>query len=164
MPASRPALVRGPYPGGRAYRLAVDGCGGNVINWARTVLSGCDSEEKFFGAAARSVPGCRGLVFEPALDSGTGAWRNLGLHHTPADLARSVVEALSRRLAGLVRDLGVDPRRRRVLVSGGGSRSALFLRTVSEALGAPVRATSAGPLLGAARLAREAIMPARRKP
>jgi len=157
MPAPRPGLVRGPYPGGRAYRLAVDGCGGNVLNWARTVLAGCESEGEFFSQAAGSVSGARGLVFEPDLDSGCGAWRNIGLHHTTADLARAVVEALGRRLSSLVKDLGVDPRRRRVLAAGGGSRNAFFLQSVSTALGAPVRVISAGPLLGAARMAVEAI-------
>lgn len=164
MPAPRPGLVRGPYPGGRAYRLAVDGCGGNVLNWARTVLAGCGSEEEFFGQAAGSVRGARGLVFEPDLDSGCGAWRNIGLHHTTADLARAVVEALGRRLATLVKDLGVDPRRRRVLAAGGGSRNAFFLQAVSAALGAPVRAISAGPLLGAARMALEAVRSGRGRP
>jgi len=159
MPAPHAALVRGPYPGGRAYRLAVDGCGGNIINWAQTVLAGCDTDERFFAEAAKSERGCQGLVFEPALDSGTGVWRNIGLHHTAADFARSVIEALSRRLAAMVKTLGVNPRRQTVLAAGGGSQSALFVRTVSEALGAPIHVTTAGPFRGAARMAAEAIGP-----
>ena len=156
LPAPRAALVRGPYPGGRAYRLAVDGCGGNVINWAQTVLAGCDTDEKFFAAAARSGRGAHGLVFEPALDGGAGVWRNIGLHHTVGDFARSMIEALSLHLAELARDLDVAPRRQ-VLAAGGGSRSALFVRTVSEMLGAPIRVTAAGPLIGAARMAVEQL-------
>ena len=157
MPAPRAALVRGPYPGGRAYRLAVDGCGGNIINWAQTVLAGCGNDARFFAEAAKSVPGSHGLVFEPGLDSGAGVWRDIGLHHRPADFARSVIEALSRRLAALVKTLGVNPRRRQILAAGGGSRSGLFVRTVSEMLGAPVKVTTASPLLGAARMAAERI-------
>jgi hypothetical protein len=49
--------------------------------------------------AATSERGSCGLVFELGLDSGTGVWGNIGLHHTPADFARSVVEALSNRMA-----------------------------------------------------------------
>ncbi len=157
MPAPGAALVRGPYPGGRAYRLAVDGCGGNIINWAQTVLAGCGNDARFFAEAAKSVPGSHGLVFEPGLDSGAGVWRDIGLHHRPADFARSVIEALSRRLAALVKTLGVNPRRRQILAAGGGSRSGLFVRTVSEMLGAPVQITTASPLLGAARMAAERI-------
>jgi len=153
LPAPHAALVRGPYPGGRGYRLAVDGCGGNIINWAQTVLAGCGNDERFFAQAAKSDRGCHGLVFEPALDSGTGVWRSIGLHHTPADFARSVIEALSRRMATMVKDLGVNPRRHTILAAGGGSQNPLFVRTVSEMLGAPVRVTTASPLIGAARMA-----------
>ena len=155
--APHAALVRGPYPGGRAYRLAADGCGGNIINWAQTVLAGCENDAKFFAQAARSERGSRGLVFEPTLDSGTGVWRNVALHHTPADFARSVVEALSTRMAAMVKTLGVSPRRHKVLAAGGGSQSALFVQTVSEMLGAPVHVTTASPFLGAARMAAEAV-------
>ena len=158
MPASHPALVRGPYPGGRAYRLAADGCGGNIINWAQTVLAGCENDGKFFAEAAKSERGCRGLVFEPTLDSGQGVWRNIGLHHTPADFARSIVESLSQRMVAMVKTLGTSPRRHKVLAAGGGSQSALFVRTVSEALGAPITVTTASSFLGAARMAVEAIM------
>jgi len=158
MPTPHAALVRGPYPGGRAYRLAADGCGGNIINWAQTVLAGCESDEKFFAQAAKSERGCCGLVFEPALDSGTGVWRNIGLHHAPADFSRSVLEALSKRMAAMVRNLGASPRRCKVLVAGGGSQSALFVQTVSEALGAPITVTTTSPFLGAGRMAVETVM------
>ncbi|MCX7824915.1 MAG: FGGY family carbohydrate kinase [Verrucomicrobiae bacterium] len=158
MPVPHAALVRGPYPGGRAYRLAADGCGGNIINWAQSVLAHCESDEKFFAQAARSKRGSRGLVFEPTLDNGTGVWRNVALHHTPADFARSVIEALSRRMAAMVRTLGVSPRRHKVLAAGGGSQSALFVRIVSEAIGAAIHVTTASPLLGAARMALKAIL------
>jgi xylulokinase len=156
LPAPDSAFVRGPYPGGRAYRLAVEGCGGSAINWAQTVLAGCDSDEKFFAEAAKSDRGCHGLLFEPTLDGGTGVWRNIGLHHTPADFARSVIEALSRCVTAMVLALGVDPRRRQILAAGGGSQSPLFVRTISEMLGAPICVTDAGPLIGAARMAAEA--------
>jgi len=158
MPTPHAALVRGPYPGGRAYRLAADGCGGNIINWAQTVLAGCESDEKFFAQAAKSERGCCGLVFEPALDSGTGVWRNIGLHHAPADFSRSVLEALSKRMAAMVRNLGASSRRCKVLVAGGGSQSALFVQTVSEALGAPITVTTTSPFLGAGRMAVETVM------
>ena len=158
MPPPHAALVRGPYPGGRAYRLAADGCGGNIINWAQTVLAGCENDERFFAQAAMSERGCCGLVFEPALDRSTGAWRNIGLHHTPADFARSVVEALSGRMAAMAKRFGATPRRHKVLAAGGGSQSALFVRTVSEMLGTPVHVTTASPFVGAARMAVEAVM------
>lgn len=159
MPAPHAALVRGPYPGGRAYGLAADGCGGNIINWAQSVLAGCENDEKFFAEAAKSERGCRGLVFKPSLDSGTGVWRNIGLHHTPSDFARSVIEALSQRMRMMVKHLCVDVRRHEVLVAGGSSQSELFVRIVSDTLPAPVRVTTATAFLGAARMAFEAGPP-----
>jgi sugar (pentulose or hexulose) kinase len=157
MPTPHAAFVRGPYPGGRAYRLAVDGCGGNIINWAQTVLAGCENDARFFAQAATSERGCRGLVFEPTLDCGTGVWRNVGLHHTPADFARSVVEALSKRIVVMAKRLSASPRGPKVLAAGGGSQSSLFVQTVSEMLGRPVRVTTASPFVGAARMAVEAL-------
>ncbi len=157
MPSPRAGLVRGPYPGGRAYRLAADGCGGNIINWAQTVLAGCENDERFFAQAAGSECGSRGLVFEPLLDNSTGIWRNIGLHHAPADFARSVIESLSRRMAAMAKRLSAGLRHQEFLAAGGGSQSPLFVQTVSEMLGAPVRAVTASPVIGAGRMAAQAI-------
>ena len=87
---------------------------------------------------------------------GSGRWEHVGLHHGPPDFARSVVESLADRMVGLVRSLGVDPARARFLAAGGGSRAAVWIRILSEKLGAELNVTDASPLLGAARMAREA--------
>jgi sugar (pentulose or hexulose) kinase len=159
MPPARASFIRGPYPGGRAYRLVTDNCGGNLVNWAQTVLAGCQGDARFFAQAASARRGCGGLRFEILPDGLTGLWRNLGLHHTPADFARSLVETLSQRMAALARRL--TPRPGNLLVAGGGSQSRFFVRTLSEALGARVRVTPATPLLGAARMAAELLAPKR---
>jgi sugar (pentulose or hexulose) kinase len=78
---------------------------------------------------------------------------SLALHHTRADLARSVLEALSWRTAGLARRLGLALRDRRVLVAGGGGRQPLWRKLVADALGVDLEVTDAQPLLGAARMA-----------
>ena len=156
LPAPSPALVRGPYPGGKYYRMAADSVGGSVLNWAKTVLSGCESDETFFSQAAAAPSGSRGLVFDAELAGSAGTWKNIGLHHTPSDLARSVVEGLSRRLADLVEQLGVPVAQTRFLAGGGGSRSPLWLEILGELLGAPLERTDANPLLGAAMMAQSA--------
>ncbi len=112
MPAPRAALVRGPYPGGRAYRLAVDGCGGNIISWAQTVLAGCDNDARFFAEAAKSVPAVTAWCSSRAWTAARASGATSASIIRPADFARSVIEALSRRLAALVKTLGVNPRRR----------------------------------------------------
>jgi sugar (pentulose or hexulose) kinase len=153
IPAPDWGWVRGPYPGGRHYRMAADGCGGGVINWARTVLSGCETDEAFFAQVDSAEPGCRGLVFDAELPAGGGAWRNIGLHHTPAEFARSIVESLVKRMVAMVQRLKIERSGGEILVGGGGSRSATWVGILSEELGAPLTATEADPLRGAARMA-----------
>lgn len=154
LPAPDGTTIRGPYPGGLHYRMAADSCGGNLISWAGTFLAGCETDSAFFCRVDDAEPGCGGLEFDVESPRGEGAWRNIGLHHTSADFARSVVECLVRRMAVLVRRLGVDRSAGKVLVAGGGSRSDAWVRILSEELGAPLTVTEADPLRGAARMAR----------
>lgn len=150
-----PGLIRGPFPGGLAYRMAADSCGGNLINWAQTVIAGAATDARFFELAASTAPDCHGLRFEPELTTCAGAWRNLGLHHQPADFARSVLEALCARMERMVHQLGVGlpPPGGHVLVAGGGSASALWLDMLSDRLGCEVRRTDRTAMDGAATLA-----------
>lgn len=158
LPRSDAALIRGPYPGGRWYRMAADSCGGSVVNWAKTVLAGCQTDAALFEAAARAKPGCNGLVFRIGLPDAPNRWEGIGPHHTAGDFARSTLEALVARLAGLVRDLGLRPdTSTRIMAAGGGSRQPLWLRLVSEALDRPIRPVQSDPLAGAARMASLAL-------
>ena len=151
--APNPALIRGPYPGGLGYRMAADTCGGNVINWARSILPGCETDSAFFARIDFAEPGCRGLVFDADLPAGEGAWRHVALHHTPDELARSIVEGLVRRMADMVSRLNVHRSDAKILVAGGGSRSATWVKLLADALGTPLVPTRADPLWGAARMA-----------
>ncbi len=157
MPRARAGTIRGPYPGGLFYRMAADGCGGNIVNWAQTLLAGCNNDAGFFGEAQKAPRGCHGLVFNAAMDAGHGGWTNLGLHHTSADLARSILESLSTRMATLVDRLDLSLKGREVLAAGGGSMQPLWRKIVSETLAAKLIRTKANPLLGAARMAKQHI-------
>jgi sugar (pentulose or hexulose) kinase len=153
MPRPDPALIRGRFPGGGWYRMAAESCGGSVINWAKTILAGCETDEMFFKQAAQSPPGCRGLRFELSCDQSRGHWSNIGFHHSPSDFARSVLESLARRMSELIRQLAGRVERTPVLVAGGGSHHPLWVRILSETLAAKVKATDGRPLVGAARMA-----------
>lgn len=152
MPPPQEGIIRGPYPGGLFYRMTADS-GGTIVNWAKRFLAGCGDDPGFFRTAARSPQGARGLVFEAELDRECGAWRNLGLHHDASDLARSILETLSRRMASMVSRLEVDLTSCRILAAGGGSVRPLWRRLIAEALGAPLVRVDGRPLLGAARMA-----------
>ena len=157
--ASAPALVRGPYPGRLHYRMAADACGGGLINWARTILSGCETDAAFFAQVNSAEPGCRGLVFDAELPAGRGAWHHIALHHTPAQFARSIVESLVKRMGAMVQRLNVERPGDEILVAGGGSRSATWVELLSEELGVPLTVTEADPLRGAARMALRLDLP-----
>ena len=137
--------------------MAADAYGGNLVNWARTVIAGCETDEAFFASAARAKPGCGGLLFRIGETATSGRWEGIGLHHTADDFARSVLETLTLRMTRKVRAVTPYPQRCRIVLAGGGSRQAVWRKMLSEALGAPVRAIAHDPLAGAARMARDAI-------
>ncbi|NOY79800.1 MAG: hypothetical protein GXP31_02220 [Kiritimatiellaeota bacterium] len=156
LPPPSPGLVRGPYPGGRFYRMAADTCGGNVVDWARTMLRDCTSFEDFFKTAAAAPPGCHGLRFAPDVPSGGGCWENIALNHGPPHFARAVIEGLARRLRHRVHELvGTD--RVQYLLAGGGNRQPLWVRILEETLEAEITVTGADPCTGAAAMARDAL-------
>jgi sugar (pentulose or hexulose) kinase len=135
--------------------MAADVCGGNLVNWAETVLAGCESDERFFAAAQAAPPGCNGLVFEVGADGSDNSWRGLSTAHTAGDCARAVVETLVRRTTGLVHDLCGESLPETCLVAGGGSNAALWTTLLEQALGHPLTVTRADPLAGAARMAQD---------
>jgi len=149
MPPPKTGLIRGPYPGGLFYRMAADGCGANLTNWAETVLAGCATHDKFFAQAARAPAGCHGLRY----DADRGAWLNLGLHHTSADMARAILECLTRRMAGMLTQID-GSRRQRLLVAGGGSQRSVWRKILSAVVGGRLTRTEVSPLIGAARIGR----------
>lgn len=111
------------------------------------------------------VPGVDGLLFAPYLAGERtphadpdvrAAFTGLSRHHDRGALWRAMLEGVAfglRDSLELLRALGVDSRVARV--SGGGARSALWLRIVASALGVPLELTSSpeGSAFGAALLA-----------
>jgi sugar (pentulose or hexulose) kinase len=158
LPRPHPSLFRGPFPGGGFYRMAADGCGGSIINWAKTILAGCETDRKFFALAAMSPPGSNGAVFNPGGNDEGASWRNLAAHHTTADLARAVLEGLTQRTVALVKQVAPDWKGGKIFVAGGGSENPLWVRMLSEKLGAKCHVTEANPCLGAARMALRTVL------
>jgi sugar (pentulose or hexulose) kinase len=149
LPEPDPRLFRGPYPGGRFYRAAVDDGGGSVVEWACSVLAGCATPRDLFVRAAEAPPGARGARYA------AGRWEGLGPGTGTAELARSILEHLVTETAAVVRRVEPAPGTRKTLVAGGGSREPLWVDLLSRELGAELVVTEADPLRGAALLARE---------
>lgn len=152
------------FPTG-AYFLENPGwsCGGAVA-WTRRLL-GLGDDRAFDAAAAAAPPGADGVGFFPALAGAmTPAWEarargaffGLSSEHERGHLARAVLEGCAfacRDVVERLTALGVESQR--VLLSGGGSASALWAQLHADVLDLPV-ALAAHPdatALGAALLA-----------
>ena len=162
MPEAAENMIRGPYPGGRRYRLFADACGSGTITWARGVLPGLADVKAFDAAASSAPPGCHGVRFIADEHGGLGRWIGLDAPvATPADQARAVFEALVERLAIRVERLGLaDGRPRRLLLTGGGAASVLWRTMLADRLRAELAfMPEISPALGAARMAVDAIRP-----
>jgi xylulokinase len=137
--------------------------GGSTQWWAAT--QGMPQAE-LFTVADQAPPGSDGALFLPALSGSTaprwndrmrGCFAGLALSHTPAHLARAVLEGCAYALRDIVdrfQALGLGGDEIRVV--GGGARSALWLQIKADVTGRPVRqvqgehATSAGAAMLAA--------------
>ncbi|MHB8650325.1 MAG: xylulokinase [Gaiellaceae bacterium] len=131
--------------------------------WLRGVLGA--EHAQLDEEAARRSPGVDGLLFAPYLAGERtphadpqvrGAFVGLSLHHDRGALWRAMLEGVAfglRDSLELLRELGVAPATARV--SGGGARSALWLRIVASVLGVPLELTASpeGSAFGAALLA-----------
>ena len=153
LPAPSASCIRGPYPGGRYYRMTADGCGGGLINWAEQLLAGCSTDQAFFAEAARSPAGANGLQFAAAPERGGGDWLGGDPGHKPADFARALLETLSRRAAACVGALEVVPPPAHLLAGGGAGQQKMLRDLVQQETGIRVMPTKATPLHGAARMA-----------
>ena len=153
LPSPAAACIRGPYPGGRYYRMTADGCGGGLINWAEQLLAGCATDQAFFAEAARAPAGANGLRFAATPERGGGDWLGGDPGHKPADFARALLETLSRRAAACVDALEVVPPPVQILAGGGAGQRKLLRDLVQQDTGIRVVPTKANPLHGAARMA-----------
>ena len=153
VPDLAPCIARGLYPGGRYYKLATSSCGGNVITWAATTLLGEADYDAFFALALSAPPGSRGITFIPDLLTHAGAWQQLHVQHTRADLARAVLETLARNATTLVHQV----RRRNstipVLVAGCGITQPGWIALLSQTAHVAMQPITTDPLFGAARVA-----------
>ncbi len=134
------------------------------LQWLQERLAPETSFEVLGAEADGWAPGTEGLLFAPYLagertphadPDARGAFVGLTLRHDRGALVRAVMEGVAfglRDSLDAVRGLGVEPSAGRV--SGGGARSALWLRIVASILGLPLERTESeeGSAFGAALL------------
>jgi xylulokinase len=171
--AALPGYAHDPTGGVHAFCHAVPGAwqamgvmlsAAGSLEWLRDRLAAETSFAALDAEAAAWLPGVEGLLFAPYLagertphadPDARGAFVGLQLRHDRGALVRAVLEGVAfglRDVLDAVRALGVAPVAGRV--SGGGARSALWLRIVASALDLPLERTEseAGSAFGAALL------------
>jgi xylulokinase len=133
------------------------------LSWLQGIVGG--SFDHLVAEAERWEPGVEGLTFLPYLvgertphanPDARAAFVGLSVRHDRGALVRAVLEGVAyglRDILELLRDLGVEPTVGRV--SGGGSRSDLWLNIVASVLGVPLERmeNEDGSAFGAALLA-----------
>jgi xylulokinase len=136
-----------------------------ALSWFHDTAADGVSYDRLFEEASEWAPGVEGLLFAPYLagertphadPDARGAFVGLGLRHNRGALVRAVLEGVAfglRDCLDVVSGMGPDPDRARV--SGGGTRSRLWLAIVASVLELPLErvAVDAGAAFGAALLA-----------
>jgi xylulokinase len=172
--AALPAFAADPEARVHAFCHAVPGAwhamgvmlsAAGSLRWFRDAIAPGADYAELTAEAGRWEPGAEGLLYLPYLagertphaDPGArGAFAGLSLRHDRGALVRAVLEGVAYGLRDsleLLRALGVEPAAGRV--SGGASRSELWLRIVASVLGVPLErtVTEEGAAYGAALLA-----------
>ena len=135
------------------------------LQWFRDTLASGDGYEALLVEAERWGPTAEGVSFLPYLagertphadPNARGAFTGLSMRHDRGALVRAVLEGVAyglRDSVEILRQLGVEPTVGRV--SGGGARSALWVRILASVLQLPLERTEvdAGSAFGAALLA-----------
>ncbi len=139
-------------------------CGG-AVEWLKKSLFSHITYKEFDGLAESVPAGSRGVLFQPYLAGerspiidpyARGSWLGLSLGSDQGVLIRSVIEGVCFGLKGsydVLASLGA--RAEQIRVTGGGSKSNLWLQILADVFEVPVARleTSEGPSYGAALLA-----------
>lgn len=146
MPPPTPGLVRGHFPGGGAYLMAVDAIGGNAITWAAKHFD--LSADELLRLALSAPRGSGGIRFaaDPDLGTGAGTWIGGGPKTGTAEHGRAVVEHLAGRMETMLDRLGGDGN---LLVTGSEDKAA-WCAIFAQQLGQSLHPVVADSLLGAA--------------
>lgn len=149
---------------GGYHLLGVTLAAGGALRWYKDTFASKLAFTDLMEMAERSLPGARGVLFlphlagerSPYLDPDTrGAWVNLSLAHTQADLVRAVLEGVAFSLRTAMEIVSEITPVHQLLATGGGARSNTWLRILADILQAELMAPSSeeGAAYGAAILA-----------
>ena len=153
---------------GGYHLLGVTLAAGGSLRWYRDTFAPHITYTDLMDMANCSLPGARGVLFlphlsgerSPHLDPDTrGAWVNLSLAHTQADIIRAVLEGVAFSLRAAMEIISKISPIHQLLATGGGARSNIWLRILADVLDTQLIAPSSeeGAAYGAAILAMIAV-------
>jgi len=128
---------------GGYHLLGVTLAAGGALRWYRDTFASQLAFTDLIAMAERSLPGARGVLFlphlagerSPHLDPDTrGAWVNLSLAHTQADLIRAVLEGVGFSLRTAMAIVTEITPVYQLLATGGGARSNTWLQILADIL------------------------------
>lgn len=134
----KPACCVGPmHEEATYYALTFNETGTTNLDWYRDQAAPELSIPELVRLAEEVPPGCMGLRAKPVvrglpLDE---AFVNGGAPHGRGPCVRAILEASALALAGLVQGLSPDQKPERILATGGGARSEVWLQIKADMLG-----------------------------
>lgn len=149
---------------GGYHLLGVTLAAGGSLRWYQETIAPQIPFTELMQLAEQSQPGARGVLFLPHLagersphrdPDARGAWVNLSLAHTQADLVRAVLEGVAFSLREALDVIHTLTPLHQLLATGGGARSGVWLRILADVLQTELIAPKAeeGAAYGAATLA-----------
>ena len=138
------------------------------LQWYRSTFVPDKSFDELVSLAAQSSPGCNGVTFKPYLSGERtphlnpdlrGSFTGLSLATAQGDMVRSVLEGVAFSLRDALDIIGPLAKLERCLVTGGGSKSDVWLQIVADVLKLPLQKPeqNLGAAYGAALLAAQGV-------
>lgn len=139
-PHIRSGCVTGPADGGEFYCLSFHPRGASLLEWFQRAAAPAMSIEELLTGAGRVAPGCDGLTLTPGQpgEELPGRFNRPMAEIEPGAGARAVLECTAEMLAGLVDTLFESSCPERLVATGGGAQSKLWLGIIAERLGVEV--------------------------
>ncbi|MBE9180278.1 xylulokinase [Oculatella sp. LEGE 06141] len=128
---------------GGYHLLGVTLAAGGSLRWYRDVFAPHLSYSELAEMASQVVPGSRGILFLPHLagertpyldPDARGAWVNLSLAHSQADLTRALLEGVAYSLRVALEIVETITPLHTLMATGGGGRSHIWLQILSDVL------------------------------
>lgn len=145
--------MRGVYPGGRFYRLAVSNFGGALIDMALKAETALKDYPHFFRLAETAPPVPPGAAVVIDATTNVVSWSGQGL--TPEQKARLVLERLCDEALELLAAVATEGGP--TLCAGGGAANAIWLETLARRLGTMPKVIDNDPLQGVGLMIRDAL-------